>query len=475
MTLSTLINAGLTRPDKPRTALVLMGGGARTAYQAGVLSALADMLRLQGPGANTANTPDTPNTPGMPSAPATPGQPASSLGAGQAFPFQILVGTSAGALNASFLASRATEGLAALDALAQFWRALRSHHVYQLDVSPWVRLSKIAAAWSLSKQIRGHGAMLNNMPLVDTLHKSISLGGIDAALDSQALHALAVTASSYSSGVHWTFCHTRRDARHEAWVRPGRRAEFGPVTIEHLMASSAIPLIFPSTPLWVDGGREFFGDGSMRQTSPLSPAMHLGAHKVLCIGVGQPQRSSFGGGSGAGSGNGTSTSSGTGNHSKAQAPSLGGILGHAMASVFHDTLHSDVEQAQRMNHTLGQLPREVAAVMPYRSIQVMSLQPSESLDDLALRHVGELPDSARNALAGLGALGPSGGNASSAGGNVGSAGGSVGSAGGSAGSAGAAALASYLLFEPGFVTALIALGQRDAYAQKTQLMEFFSA
>jgi NTE family protein len=447
MTLSTLINAGLTRPDKPRTALVLMGGGARTAYQAGVLSALADMLRLQGPSAIALGTQ------------AMPSPPASASGAGQAFPFQILVGTSAGALNASFLASRATDGLAALDALAQFWRALRSHHVYQLDISPWVRLSKIAAAWSLSKQIRGHGAMLNNMPLVDTLHKSISLGGIDAALDSQALHALAVTASSYSSGVHWTFCHTRRDARHDAWMRPGRRAEFGPVTIEHLMASSAIPLIFPSTPLWVDGGREFFGDGSMRQTSPLSPAMHLGAHKVLCIGVGQPQRSSFGGGSG------------TGNHSKAQAPSLGGILGHAMASVFHDTLHSDVEQAQRMNHTLGQLPREVAAVMPYRSINVMSLQPSESLDDLALRHVGELPDSARNALAGLGAFGPAGRNGSSEGGSAGSAG----SAGGSAGSAGAAALTSYLLFEPGFVTALIAMGQRDAYAQKTQLMKFFSA
>ena len=460
MTLSTLINAGLTRPDKPRTALVLMGGGARTAYQAGVLSALADMLRLQGPSAIALGTQ------------AMPSPPASASGAGQAFPFQILVGTSAGALNASFLASRATDGLAALDALAQFWRALRSHHVYQLDVSPWVRLSKIAAAWSLSKQIRGHGAMLNNMPLVDTLHKSISLGGIDAALDSQALHALAVTASSYSSGVHWTFCHTRRDARHDAWMRPGRRAEFGPVTIEHLMASSAIPLIFPSTPLWVDGGQEFFGDGSMRQTSPLSPAMHLGAHKVLCIGVGQPQRSSFGG---SGAGSSTGTSSGAGNHSKAQAPSLGGILGHAMASVFHDTLHSDVEQAQRMNHTLGQLPREVAAVMPYRSINVMSLQPSESLDDLALRHVGELPDSARNALAGLGAFGPAGRNGSSAGSSAGSAGSSAGSAGSSAGSAGAAALASYLLFEPGFVTALIAMGQRDAYAQKTQLMEFFSA
>jgi NTE family protein len=423
MTLSTLINAGLTRPSQARMALVLMGGGARTAYQAGVLQALADMLRVQTPASATEKA-------------AIAGVTQS---AAQRFPFQILVGTSAGALNATFLAARATQGLAAMDALAQFWRGLRSHQVYQLDVPVWVRLSKIAAAWSLSKQIRGHGALLNNMPMVDTLHRAIPLAGIDDALSSHVLHALAVTASSYTSGVHWTFCHTAHDEDEQPWLRPGRRAELGPITIEHLMASSAIPLIFPATPLWVDHGREFFGDGSMRQTSPLSPAMHLGAHKVLAIGVGQPQRSSF-----AGS-NPTAT---------AQAPGLGGIMGHAMASVFHDTLQGDVEQAQRMNATLAQLPREVAAVMPYRSVQVMCLQPSGSLDDLAQRYVGELPQTARSVLAGLGALGPSG--------NQG------------AGS-GAASLASYLLFEPGFVGALMDMGQRDAYAQKTQLLEFFCA
>lgn len=423
MALSTLINAGLTRPGQARTALVLMGGGARTAYQAGVLQALADMLRVQTPASATVQAA---TTGGVPSA-------------AQRFPFQILVGTSAGALNATFLAARATQGLAAMDALAQFWRGLRSHQVYQLDVQPWVRLSKIAAAWSLSKQIRGHGALLNNMPMVDTLHKAIPLAGIDAALNQRVLHALAVTASSYTSGVHWTFCHTARDEGEQPWLRPGRRAELGPITIEHLMASSAIPLIFPATPLWVDQGREFFGDGSMRQISPLSPAMHLGAHKVLAIGVGQPQRSSF---------------AGTSPASSAQAPGLGGIMGHAMASVFHDTLQGDVEQAQRMNATLAQLPREVAAVMPYRSVQVMCLQPSGSLDDLAQRYVGELPHTARSVLAGLGALGPSGSQG--------------------AGS-GAASLASYLLFEPGFVGALMDMGQRDAYAQKTSLLEFFSA
>jgi predicted acylesterase/phospholipase RssA len=98
------------------------------------------------------------------------------------------------------------------------------------------------------------------------------------------IDAVAVTASSYTTGVHWTFCHTARRRRQQPWQRPGRRAEFQPLTIEHLMASSAIPFLFPATPLWVDGRREFFGDGSMRQVSPLSPAVHLGARKVLVIG-----------------------------------------------------------------------------------------------------------------------------------------------------------------------------------------------
>jgi NTE family protein len=421
---STMIHAGLARPSSPRTALVLMGGGARTAYQAGVLQALADILRLQ----NSATMSES-----------TAGQDGVNAVL-QPFPFQILVGTSAGALNAAFLAARATQGLAAMDALTQFWRDLRSQQVYRLEVSPWVRLSKIAAAWSLSKQIRGHGALLNNMPLVDTLHKAIPLRGIDDALSQKVLHALAITASSYTSGVHWTFCHTARDEDEPLWVRLGRRAEPGPVTIEHLMASSAIPLIFPATPLWVDNGREFFGDGSMRQTSPLSPAMHLGAHKVLAIGVGQPQRSSF---------------AGDAKSAAAQAPGLGGIMGHAMASVFHDTLQGDVEQAQRMNETLGKLPREVTAAIPYRNVKIMCLQPSGSLDDMAQRFVGELPKSARSVLAGLGALGPAGAKTETG--------------------SGAASLASYLLFEPGFVGALMDMGQRDAYAQKTQLLEFFNA
>jgi NTE family protein len=204
---------------------------------------------------------------------------------------------------------------------------------------------------------------------------------------------------------------------------------FQPITIEHLMASSAIPFIFPATPLQVDGGREFFGDGSMRQVSPLSAALHLGAHKVLAIGVGQPQRSGFG-------------------HAESVTvePTLGSIAGHAMASVFHDTLHGDVEQAQRVNETLGQLPREVAAVLNYRSVDILAIQPSKSLDGLAQVHSHELPRGMRTALGGLGAL-----------------------------RGGGAALASYLLFEPGFIEALMALGEHDAIARKAELLSMLGA
>jgi NTE family protein len=129
------------------------------------------------------------------------------------------------------------------------------------------------------------------------------------------------------------------------------------------MASSAIPFLFPATALWVDGRREFFGDGSMRQVSPLSPAMHLGAHKRL------------GGGGGSAAALGPSAAAGD----RARAPAWA-IAGHAMASVFHDTLQADVEQAQRVTRTLQQMPREVAAVLPYRSVEVLAIQPSQSLD-----------------------------------------------------------------------------------------------
>ena len=392
------LNARARADRSPRKALVLMGGGARTAYQAGALQALAGLL------------------------------PADQ---GSKFPFDILVGTSAGALNATFLASQAHNGSQAFHALAAFWSRLRSPQVYQLPrtaLSPWGRWSRWTTALGVTLSARHHGAALDSMPLVNTLHHVIDLPAIDRALAQGDIQALAVTASSYSSGVHWTFCQTGEDSKTTPWSRPGRRADMQPITIEHLMASSAIPFLFPATPLWVDGGLEYFGDGSMRQISPLSPAVDLGATQILAIGVGQPHRSLL--------------DTDVMHH---RPPTLGGIAGHALASVFHDTLQADVEQIEHLNASLSGLPDAVRRQLPFNPVQVLTLHPSASLDALAQAHVQELPAELHRVLNGLGAL-----------------------------SGGGAALSSYLLFEPGFVQALMHMGAADVMARRAEFLAFLA-
>ncbi|MCZ4313486.1 patatin-like phospholipase family protein [Comamonadaceae bacterium G21597-S1] len=396
MSLDTIIHAGLRQYDRPTVGLVLMGGGARTAYQVGVLRALAGMLQARA---------DAP----------------------RGFPFQVLVGTSAGAINAAFLASRAMQGLQAFEQLAQFWRRLRSSDVFDLNVPTWVRFSRIAVALSLSRHAQANGAMMDNAPLRETLRKGILLDGIGDALRSNTIDALAVTGSSYTSGVHWTFCHTASRGEFHGWSRPGRRAEYQPLTIDHLMASSAIPFLFPATALQVDGRNEFFGDGSMRQVTPLSPAMHLGARRILVVGVGQPERSGLGG---------------TGSKAQARGPTLGSMAGHVMASVFHDTLQADVEQTARVTQTINRLPAAAASALPFKAVDVLAVAPTQSLDALAQKFTSELPAAIRHAMGALGVLKGSGGT-----------------------------LASYLLFEPRFVQSLMALGEHDALALKDELLE----
>jgi len=408
MALHTLITSGLdsvpmTAPENgAKRALVLMGGGARTAYQVGALRALAHLLQQQGQ------------------------HPAR-------FPFHVLLGTSAGALNAGYLASQAGGGLAAFDGLAQFWQQLRSEQVYRLDALGWGWTNLLSAGLTLMRQVRRHRALLDALPLVDTLHRTLRLDGIEAALAQHAIDALAVTASSYSSGEHWTFYQTREDDPSPPWRRPGRRAGAQQIGIEHLMASAAIPFLFPAVPLWVDGRKEFFGDGSMRQLSPLSPAIQLGARQVLVIGVGQPQRAALAGGA------------------LARDPTAGTIAGHALASVFHDTLQADVEQAQRVSDTLSRIPPDVGHLLPYRPVQVLAIQPSVSLDGLAMKHVNALPRGVRRTLEGLGALDTRRNAAGSA-----------------------AALASYLLFEPDFVAALMACGESDVLARRDEVLAFWA-
>lgn len=382
----------------PRTALVLMGGGARTAYQVGVLMEMAQLLRQADPGRTT-------------------------------FPFDILVGTSAGALNATYLASRVHQGLDAMDALGEFWRHLRSEQVYKLNAPRWARWSLLAAGLILAREVKVHRSLLDNLPLVDTLHRAINLPAIETALNEGQLHALAVTASSYSSGNHWTFFQLGPQATLAPWTRIERRSSLQRVTIEHLIASSAIPFIFRSVPLWVDEHREYFGDGSMHQSAPLSPAIHLGAQRILAIGVGQPAQT-------------------LAPNKISYEPLAGTIAGHAMSGIFYDSLHSDVERAQRFTQALRQLPESTVQTMPYRPVDVMAIHPSRSLDDIALDHVNTLPLATRSTLVGLGALQDIKAKAIN----------------------GTASLASYLLFEPAFVQTLVELGRHDARSHAQALL-----
>jgi NTE family protein len=387
------------------TALVLMGGGARTAYQAGVLSGIAQILHQQ--------------------ARAEAAFPFS-------FPFSILVGSSAGALNAAFLASRATQGMAALPALADFWQGLHSGDVYKVGDAPWLRHSRWLAAASLALQMRRQGCLLDNSPLQRTLQQHVSLPGIAQAIASGALRSLAVTASSYSSGLHWTFYQTAKPQEVAQWSRPGKQAEAQTLGIDHLLASSALPLIFPSVALPTCMGTAFFGDGSMRQTAPLSPAIHLGASHILVIGVNQARAVQ-------------ALQSRPPEVLSVNKPSLGELGAHLMNTIFYDALQADLDLCSRVNRTLDALPASYRQDLPYRRLEVLCIQPSQSIDQLAQNHAHELPPATRNVLGGVDALRGRG-----------------------------AALASYLMFEPGFVQSLIQLGQQDAWAQADQVRAFFA-
>lgn len=398
---SSMLNAGEVETHRPqRTALVLMGGGARTSYQAGVLQGVQEIL---GP---------------------TP----------RAF-FDLLVGTSAGALNAAFLAARARDADRATQRLVDFWMEVRSTRVYRVES---LRLPKglrwatlLSPAWTMRRLPR---SLLDATPLVDTLRRSIEVQYIGRSLEEHALEGLAITASSYTTGVHWTFCQVASSHRREPWSRPGRRASFEPVTHSHLLASSAIPFIFPSIELQVDGHSEYFGDGSMRQISPLGPAMNLGATRIMAIGVGQPQRSGMG-----------LPTPHRRPGAPAAYPSMAQIGSHALASVFHDTLAGDVEQALRVNESLRRIPSDMAGMLPYRPVSILSIQPSQSVDALALQHLRALPPPAYRLLKMLGGTQEAG-----------------------------AALASYLLFEPPFVQALLALGRTDALMRRQEIERFFA-
>jgi NTE family protein len=384
-----------------KTGLILTGGGARAAYQAGVLSAISRILCEAG------------------------WRPARN-------PFDIICGTSAGALNATALACRADDFGEGVRKLLEVWENVAVEQVYRADPIAVLRsgarwLSVLSFGWMLRKwRAAPPNSLLDNTPLVGLLDRMLDLPRLDAALSDGLLHALAVTASSYTGGHHITFYQSA--AQIEPWARHQRLALADQIGVEHLLASSAIPFIFPAVPLYLGGKLEYCGDGAMRQLAPISPAIHLGATRVLVVGAGRMSEAARDRGP------------------TVRYPSPAQIAGHAMSSLFLDSLAVDIERLNRINLTLSMLPDELRARMPFRPVELLVIAPSERLDDIAARHVKSLPAPVRGLLSGIGATEVRG-----------------------------AALASYLLFETSYTGELIEMGRRDTFARRGDVLEFFGS
>jgi len=371
------------------TGLILSGGGARAAYQVGVLRAVADIL-----------PPDCHN------------------------PFSIICGTSAGGLNAAGLATHAECLRDGVSMLETVWGEFRTHQVYRTDW-PGVLHRAIRWLWTMAfGRLRRDlpVSLLDNTPLRGLLDAHLPLERIQQAIDQGILKALCITASGYSTGESVSFF--QGVPQLEGWNRSHRVGIRAAISIDHLLASAAIPMLFPA----VKVNREYFGDGAVRQHAPISPALHLGAERILVVGVGGQDVEAA-------------------RERALSYPSIAQIVSHVLSSSFVDSLESDIERLTRINKTLSLIPEDVRRQhSTLRPIDVLVISPSaQVLDMIAMRHADALPKSIRLFVRGSGAIQRSG-----------------------------SGVLSYLLFEAAYCQDLMQLGYHDGCARKEELKRFFN-
>jgi NTE family protein len=373
------------------TALILSGGGARAAYQVGVLKALKEILPPQNN------------------------------------PFPIVIGTSAGAINAVSLASNSHDFEEAVTNLQGLWEGLEIENVFRTE---WRDLlggaSRIARSF-FRQGIDYHRplSLLDNSPLNSFLKQNIEFPNIQKNIDRGILKAISVAALGYTSSNSVNFFQGEEGL--EEWRRFRRLGVRTTIGMEHLLASSAIPWVFPTVRI----GKQYYGDGAMRQLAPISPALHLGADKVFIIGV---------------SGN-RAMQLKTRKVVLRHPPSMAQMAGQMLNSAFVDSLEGDIEHLERVNSLIDLVPEKVREEqeIPLRPIKTLVISPSKELDKIAGRHVRYLPKVLRMVFRSSGATAKSGGSV----------------------------ISSYLLFTQSFTKELIDLGYQDSMWEKEAIIDFF--